>query len=48
MNFEEKCKGLGVPVDVYDELEKIANDNDSSFDEFMRDMIDYFLLNQAE
>lgn len=57
MNFEEKCKRLGVPtrninftvtVDVYGELEKMANDNDSSFDDFMRDMVDYFLLNQAE
>ncbi len=57
MSFEDSCKRLNIePRElsffvapwVYDDLVLLAENNDSSLDEFLRDMVDYFLSNQPE
>lgn len=56
LDFEEKLEKLGmipykiefnVTGDVYRELHRLARENNYSFDNFMREVIDFFLLNDG-
>lgn len=50
--FEEKAEKIGMTLvevkfnvtsDVYNELNELADENDSTLDDFMRQLVDFFI-----
>lgn len=57
MTFEENCEKLNITTkdvtfkvteDVYNELKQLEKNNDCTLQDFLRDMIDYFLIQSVD
>lgn len=55
MSFEDACKTFqitpckvtfNVTPEVYEELTRLAQENERNLPDYMRDMVDYFIDNQ--